>query len=98
MKYEFHPEAELEVIEYAARYESDVPGLGERFGDEIERVVELLLDNPKSGALLEGEIRHFVLRRFPRSVVYAVVHDLLYVLAVAHGRREPGYWTARIDR
>jgi hypothetical protein len=38
MNHEFHPEAELEVIEAAARYESAVPGLGERFGDEVERV------------------------------------------------------------
>jgi plasmid stabilization system protein ParE len=98
MNYEFHPETELEVIEYAARYESEVPGLGERFGDEVERVVELLLANPKLGAPLDGEIRHFVLRRFPHSVIYAVVHDLLYILAVAHGSRQPGYWTARIDR
>lgn len=98
MNYEFHPEAELEVIEYAARYEADVLGLGERFGDEVERVVELLLENPNLGAPLDGEIRHFVLRRFPHSVIYAVIHDLLYILAVAHGSREPDYWRARIDR
>ena len=98
MNFEFHPEAELEFLEYAARYESEVPGLGGRFGDEIERVIELLLENPKLGAPLEGELRQFVLRRFPHSVIYAVVHDLLYILAVAHGSREPGYWTARVDR
>ena len=98
MNYEFHPEVELEVIEYAARYEADVPGLGERFGDEVERVVELLLENPNLGGPLDGEICHFVLRRFPHSVIYAVIHDLLYILAVAHGSREPDYWRARIDR
>lgn len=31
MNYEFHPEAEFEFIEAAAHYESEVPGLGERF-------------------------------------------------------------------
>lgn len=65
MNYEFHLEAEFEFIEAAAHYESEVPGLGERFGDEVERVVELLIENPKLGAVVEGEIRHFVLRRFP---------------------------------
>jgi plasmid stabilization system protein ParE len=98
VKYEFHPEAEVEVLEYAARYESDVPGLGARFGDEVERVVELLLENPNLGAPLDGEIRHFVLRRFPHSIIYAIVPDLLYILAVAHGSREPGYWATRVDR
>jgi toxin ParE1/3/4 len=98
MKYEFHPEAEFEVIEAAAHYESEVPGLGERFGDELERVIELLIDNPKLGATVEGEIRHFVLRRFPFSVIYAEVGDVLYILAVAHGSRKPGYWSERIGR
>lgn len=79
MKYEFHPEAEFEVIEYAARYESDVPGLGERFGDEVERVVELLRENPKLGGPLDGDIRQFVLSRFPHSVIYAIINDLLYI-------------------
>lgn len=97
MKYEFHPDAELEILEYAARYESQVPGLGERFGDEVERVIELLLENPKLGALVEGDIRHFVLQRFPHSIIYAFVDNLLYVLAVAHGSRAPDYWTPRAD-
>ena len=38
-----------------------------------------------------------VLRRFPFSVVYAVVADLVYIVAVAHGSREPGYWRLRIQ-
>ena len=35
MKLEFHPEAELELIEAAAFYELEVPGLGERFAIEV---------------------------------------------------------------
>lgn len=42
MNYEFHPDAEQEFIEEAAYYESEVPGLGSRFVDELNRVIELL--------------------------------------------------------
>jgi len=98
MSHEFHPEAEFELLEAASRYESEVPGLGERFGDEVERVVAVLLENPNLGAPLMDDLRHFVLRRFPFTIVYAVVDDLLYILAVAHGSREPGYWSSRTDR
>jgi plasmid stabilization system protein ParE len=98
MKSEFHPEAEWEFIEEAARYESEVPGLGHRFGREIERVVELLLENPKIGAPVDDNLRHFVLRRFPHSIIYAVVADALFIVAVAHGSREPGYWRSRTTR
>ena len=31
MKFEFHPEAELELIEAGLYYELEVPGLGARF-------------------------------------------------------------------
>lgn len=96
MNYEFHPEAELEIIESAARYESEVPGLGLEFSEEVERVLELLLERPELGVTVDGDIRHFVLRRFPFSVIYAVVGRLIYVLAVAHGSRGPGYWKARV--
>lgn len=98
MKYEFHPEAEFEIIVAEAHYESEVAGLRERFGDEVERVIELLVENPGLCAPVEGEIRHFVLRRFPFSVIYAELGDVLFMLAVAHGSRRPGYWLERLGR
>jgi toxin ParE1/3/4 len=42
-------------------------------------------------------LRHFVLRKFPFSIVYAVVRDLVYIVAVAHGSREPEYWQLRVQ-
>jgi plasmid stabilization system protein ParE len=97
MKYEFHPEAELELYEAARRYESEVTGLGRRFGDEVERVVNLLLENPEMGVCVDEDLRHFVLRKFPFSVVYAAAGDLVYIVAVAHGSREPDYWRLRVQ-
>lgn len=78
MKYEFHPEAELELYEAALRYEAQVPELGRQFGKEVKRVVHLLLEHPEMGAHVDENLRHFVLRKFPFSVVYAVASDLIY--------------------
>ena len=97
MKYEFHPDAQQELYQVALRYESEVPGLGRQFGEEVERVVQLLLENPELGAVLDSDLRHFILRRFPFSVVYAVATNLVYVVAVAHSSRKPGYWQARVQ-
>jgi toxin ParE1/3/4 len=97
MKYEFHPEAERELYEAALRYESEVPDLGRRFGDELERVVRLVLEHPEMGARVDENLRHFVLRKFPFSVVYAITGDLAYIVAVAHGSREPEYWRPRVQ-
>jgi len=39
MNLEFHPEAELELLEAALRYDLEVPGLGEGFGTEVQRAL-----------------------------------------------------------
>lgn len=41
MKLEFHPQAELELIEEATYYKLQVPGLGERFEAEVRRATDL---------------------------------------------------------
>lgn len=97
MNFEFHPEAEQELFEAALRYNSEVPGLGHRFGEEVSRVVQLLVGNPELGSRVDENLRHFVLRRFPFSIVYAVTSELVYIVAVAHGSREPGYWQPRVQ-
>jgi len=95
MRLEFHPEAEMELVEAAAYYEARVAGLGERFGRELDRTTATLLEHPDIGAEIEPGLRRLVLHRFPFSVIYSVVGDVLYVLAVAHQRRSPGYWRTR---
>lgn len=97
MKYEFHPEAELELYEAALRYESEVPELGRRFGGEVERVVQLLLEHPDMGSPVDKDLRHFVFRKFPFSVVYGATGDCIYIVAIAHGSRDPEYWRPRVQ-
>lgn len=96
MRIAFHPEAELELNEAALRYESIVQNLGRHFTSEVERVIGILLEHPAAGSRIDNTLRHFVLRRFPFSVVYAASGDLLLILAIAHGSREPEYWRARV--
>jgi plasmid stabilization system protein ParE len=95
MKWEFHPEAEAELIESAAYYEGEVPGLGRRFGRAVSEALELLSENPEIGSLVDSELRSFIVGSFPYSNIYAPYKDLLFVLAVAHARRKPGYWKSR---
>ncbi len=48
-------------------------------------------------ARVDRNLRHFALRKFPFSVVYASTTDLIYIVAVAHGSREPEYWRPRVQ-
>ena len=57
MIYEFHPEAQQEFIETAAYYEQDVTSLGERFGSEVRRAVDRLLEYPELGTPIDADLR-----------------------------------------
>jgi len=95
MDWEFHPEAEAELIESAAHYEGEVPGLGRRFGRVVKEALEIIAEDPEIGSPLNGELRSFVVAGFPYSIIYAPDKSSLLVLAVAHSRRKPGYWRTR---
>jgi toxin ParE1/3/4 len=47
--------------------------------------------------MIEG--RRYLLPRFPYGVVYGVAADAsIVVVALAHARRRPRYWIARLKR
>ncbi len=96
MKLEFHPGAEAELIEAAAYYELQVPGLGERFASEVRRATDLLLEQPELGARADPVLRKFVLNRFPFTLFYSVTAEVLRIEVVAHQSRRPGYWRSRL--
>ena len=98
MRLEFHPEAELELIEAAVHYELQVSGLGERLEAEVRRATDLLLEHPEIGQPVDPDLRRLVLHRFPFTLFYSTTTDVLRVEVVAHQSRLPGYWRSRIDR
>ncbi len=72
MKLEFHPQAEMELIEEAAYYELQVPGLGKRFEAEVWHATDFLLEYPEIGHPADPNLRKFVLNRFPFTLYYSV--------------------------
>ncbi|MHB0958931.1 MAG: hypothetical protein ACYC0X_26630 [Pirellulaceae bacterium] len=39
----------------------------------------------------------YLMKRFPFVVIYRVTTDRIEIVAIAHGRRKPGYWKRRMD-
>lgn len=98
MRYEFHPEAEVDLVETILYYETQALGLGERFAAEVEHAIEQLLKHPKIGAPDERGFRKWVLDTFPYNLRYAESDDLVYILVVESQHRRPGYWKDRVAR
>ena len=97
MRLEFHPEAEMELIAAAVYYDKQAPGLGERFESEIRYATDLLLDQSEIGSPVDPSLRKFILTRFPFTLYYSVIADVLRIEAVAHQSRRPSYWKSRVD-
>jgi plasmid stabilization system protein ParE len=90
------PEAERELIDGALFYAGQANAeLGLAFLVEFERALEILREHPNLGAPWRAMTRRFPLRRFPYSVLYVVKDLELQVIALAHQRRRPGYWSSR---
>jgi hypothetical protein len=99
MRLEVHSEAREEFLQAVSFYDEQVPGLGLRFITEIERCQKALLETPLMGQPFGKRLRKFTVGdRFPYSIVYAVLGNVIFVLAYAHGSRRPGYWRARAVR
>ena len=92
---EFHLEAEAEMRDAAAYYEERAPGLGSEFLDDVERGIHRVQQFPYSWATYEGEYRRHLLRRLPYGLIYRVGSEKIFIVAVAHLRRKPGYWKSR---
>ena len=102
MKARYHREAREELTAAAEWYEARRSGLGQDFVAEVTRSVALIRQHPEAWPEWQGiktrvPVRKFVLQRFPFALPYLVHEDAIIVLGVAHGRRRPGYWRARLD-
>jgi hypothetical protein len=93
--HEFHSEAEEELLESALFYDSRVKGLGESFTSEVQRAVEMIREHPDLGSPLGSKVRRVLVRRFPYNMIYRHDANRIFILAVAHQRRRPGYWHHR---
>lgn len=102
----FEPSAVEDLHGARDWYEGAVRGLGEDLVDEvwtvINRAVKWPAAAPSSEEAVPGggtrQVHRAPVRRFPYRVVYVVIGDVLWVAAVAHTRRRPGYWRQRLPR
>ena len=67
------------------------------FHDAVVRAIELIGTHPDIGALRPGRLPHrrLLVAGFPYQIVYRVRDTDLYVIAVAHTSRRPGFWQGR---
>ena len=87
--------ASLELTEAVRWYEERRPGWGAKLFDAVSQIFDVIEQFPESGARRRTTARQLPVRGFPFLVVYRIRSDDVYVVAVAHTKRRPGYWMNR---
>ncbi|MDB4980189.1 MAG: plasmid stabilization protein [Myxococcales bacterium] len=91
------PAAEAELQEAMAWYDARREGLGLLLLLAVSATLERIGRAPRSftPAGPERRYRRALVGRFPYQLIFELANDEVRVLAVAHLRRQPGYWTGR---
>ncbi len=93
---QFHPDIVSEVKSSFFWYQEQANGLGDDFLEELETAYQAITELPRTWPLFQSEFRRFLLARFPFSVIYREHNNSIFVVAVMHNSRKPGYWLQRI--
>lgn len=94
---EFHPDARIEVLEAYDWYAERSQDAADAFQEELQEAGRAIQRAPERWATYLFGTRRFLLKRYPFVVVYRVGANRIEIVAVAHGRRTPGYWKERLD-
>ncbi len=91
-----HSKARAELEESIAYYEQQKTGLGLALQSAIEKAIGRIQQNLQLGASYKTtEFRHYVVKRFPYVVFYVALEEVVWIVAIAHGKRRPDYWRRR---
>jgi plasmid stabilization system protein ParE len=85
----YKPAARAEIRDIAQYLEAQRLGFGRAFIEEIRRVEDQVLANPRLYQAVNGPIRRAPLRRFRYGLFYVLEGDQVLVLACLHLHRGP---------
>jgi toxin ParE1/3/4 len=109
-KLKLHPEARRELDGARRYYRERDAEVARRFARGVLDIFEGIASAPRQfpkygllaastarGALFFDVYKAVLPRTFPYLVFFYMRAETAVVLAVAHGKRKPGYWTDRAD-
>ena len=93
---DYHPAARLEADDAFDWDRDRSHRAAGRFQRELERAQTTIQNSPDAWTQYHYGTRRYLLKGFPFIVVYRVTEHRIEFIAVAHGRRKPGYWKDRL--
>ena len=92
----FHPEADEEYVQGVQYYADIALELGWRFHDEMERLIREACADPERFWKCSPPARRHLSGDFPYAIVFLEKPEYIWIVAVMHLKRRPGYWRGRL--
>jgi hypothetical protein len=93
---DLHPEAIAEGREARLWYRLRSQRAEDRFRLALRHAIASIRDAPERWPADAQGLRQYRLRGFPYRLIYWTEGDYTLVVAIAHSKRRPGYWKARL--
>ena len=91
-----HPAAAHDHKQQIAYYEDAQKGLGRRYHNEYQKALARACATPQQAPIIyPPDLRRITLKVFHFDLIYRELHGVVQVLAIAHHRRQPGFWLDR---
>lgn len=92
---EFLPGARRDYDESFDWYAARSSEAAVRFCDAVDSALARLAADPMRFAGPDETHRECPVKTFPFRIVYRLIEDRVLIVAVAHAKRRPGYWSDR---
>jgi len=84
------------MLESARFYEERVEGLGTDFLAAVEETTARIKQFPGAAPVERVSIRKRLVSGFPFTILYERRREEIFIAAVMHQHRRPGYWEERL--
>ena len=98
MRTVFHDSAWQELVDAHKWHEAEQEELGREFSGEVYAALKKIARYPLRFPLILPRARRLVLQRFRYVIIYEIKSGYVYIIAIMHTSRSPGYWRSRVTK
>ena len=95
MRIDFHPDATAELESSADWYAERSPTAARNFLVAVDVAIASIVNDPARFFRVDERHQACSVVKFPFQVVYRHEKDRIFIIAIAHAKRRPGYWRDR---
>lgn len=95
MKLSYHNLAEAEIDNSLSWYKERSEQAFDQFRIRLASALSFIVQSPERFPRVNNEFRSARVNKFPYKIIFRVEQGTVFVIALAHDKRDPEYWKDR---